>query len=202
MSGYSIPGTAFGKQPAANQDRHVARFSFLISCSRFSCVCSCLAATLIWNDSNLRTVCGEAILVGSFTIKTHEIQFLKNKNVENGSRAGNFGADLSGCRVPKEKKWWESYYTAFIQFIASVLELRKSCSRFSRWWVFSLLDSTRCRRTNSEAFRYCMKPCSSDKDCKSNQKCLCDGDCGLSCVRNSKCTRTLILTEGRYISVV
>ena len=43
-----------------------------------------------------------------------------------------------------------------------------------------------CQRTNQEAFRYCMKSCSSDSDCKSNQKCLCDEDCGMSCVRNSK----------------
>ncbi|KAL9989282.1 hypothetical protein ACROYT_G003815 [Oculina patagonica] len=30
-----------------------------------------------------------------------------------------------------------------------------------------------------------MKSCRSDSNCRSSQKCLCDGDCGMSCVRNS-----------------
>ena len=57
-------------------------------------------------------------------------------------------------------------------------------AKFILMLKFVVLD---CQRTIDEAFRYCTKSCSSDSDCKSNQKCLCDEDCGMSCVRNSKC---------------
>ena len=47
--------------------------------------------------------------------------------------------------------------------------------------------SANCQRTNSDVDRNCIKTCLSDDDCPGNWKCLCDGDCGLSCVKNSKC---------------
>jgi len=35
--------------------------------------------------------------------------------------------------------------------------------------------------------RRCFRPCMTDLDCRgSKRKCLCDGDCGLSCIRKSK----------------
>ncbi|XP_068726391.1 sushi, von Willebrand factor type A, EGF and pentraxin domain-containing protein 1-like [Montipora capricornis] len=51
-----------------------------------------------------------------------------------------------------------------------------------------LKKSTDCRRTNKEAYKYCSKSCLSDRDCRKNHNCLCDGDCGMTCVRNNvKC---------------
>ncbi|XP_022793977.1 CUB and sushi domain-containing protein 3-like isoform X2 [Stylophora pistillata] len=43
--------------------------------------------------------------------------------------------------------------------------------------------SNGCLRTSIK--RYCGKVCSKDGDCRRNQKCLCDGDCGMICVKNN-----------------
>ncbi|KXJ11942.1 CUB and sushi domain-containing protein 3 [Exaiptasia diaphana] len=50
-----------------------------------------------------------------------------------------------------------------------------------------------CKRTNTKPYRYCIgdKVCSKDKDCKKNEKCLCDGDCGMSCIKNDLKCRAL-----------
>ena len=43
------------------------------------------------------------------------------------------------------------------------------------------------RKRTVEINRKCFRQCQSDADCRgSKRKCLCDGECGLSCVRISK----------------
>ena len=47
------------------------------------------------------------------------------------------------------------------------------------------IGSNGCPRTNNVGF--CGKTCSTDGDCRGNRKCLCDGDCGMICVKSNKC---------------
>ena len=88
---------------------------------------------------------------------------------------------IGGKRKNSGKRFYDSFH--YLDFITSFLSMTK----FMLMSKHVVLDSNDCRRTNKEAFRYCTKSCSSDSECNSNQKCLCDGDCGMSCVRNSKC---------------
>jgi anaerobic C4-dicarboxylate transporter len=46
-----------------------------------------------------------------------------------------------------------------------------------------------CRQRKRETInnRQCFRQCQTDKDCRgSKRRCLCDGECGLSCVKISK----------------
>lgn len=38
------------------------------------------------------------------------------------------------------------------------------------------------RLLGEESRRTCPRPCKTDRDCGSKRQCLCDGQCGLSCV--------------------
>ncbi|CAH3037421.1 unnamed protein product [Pocillopora meandrina] len=56
--------------------------------------------------------------------------------------------------------------------------------------------SNGCPRTNN--VRFCGKTCSTDGDCKGNRKCLCDGDCGMICVKNNlRCENLPKVKNGR-----
>lgn len=41
-----------------------------------------------------------------------------------------------------------------------------------------------CKRTNREHWKFCRRQCnpSTSGSCRNNQECICDGDCGYSCV--------------------
>ena len=47
------------------------------------------------------------------------------------------------------------------------------------------IQSKNCNRTNTNKKDFCVKSCdpSQDSPCKGNRLCLCDGDCGFSCVK-------------------
>ena len=94
----------------------------------------------------------------------------------------------------KRKKSGERFYDSFHYHYFLFHYFLSGSELFILMLKFVVLDSTDCQRTNKEAFRYCTKSCSSDSDCKSNQKCLCDEDCGMSCVRNSKCVSMCVIT--------
>lgn len=57
--------------------------------------------------------------------------------------------------------------------------------------------SVECPRDEEQATllgQKCLRKCSSDEDCKSKKKkCLCDGACGMSCIKPGKYTITLRL---------
>ena len=76
--------------------------------------------------------------------------------------------------VPKIKVDW---------FIFS--QNARSLSEIANFHFLVFIGSNGCPRTNN--VRFCGKTCSTDGDCRGNRKCLCDGDCGMICVKNSKC---------------
>ena len=54
---------------------------------------------------------------------------------------------------------------------------------------FKQLRNNCGKRKRDIEHRKCQRQCVTDEDCKgSRRKCLCDGECGLSCVRISKLT--------------
>ena len=61
----------------------------------------------------------------------------------------------------------------------------RSLSEIANFHFLVFIGSNGCPRTNN--VRFCGKTCSTDGDCRGNRKCLCDGDCGMICVKNSKC---------------
>ncbi|XP_068726408.1 protein lev-9-like [Montipora capricornis] len=56
-----------------------------------------------------------------------------------------------------------------------------------------------CVRTNERAYARCARACDPNKNtCRGNKKCLCDGDCGYSCLtEGSSCSRPRQIKNGR-----
>ncbi|XP_067016833.1 sushi, von Willebrand factor type A, EGF and pentraxin domain-containing protein 1-like isoform X2 [Acropora muricata] len=78
------------------------------------------------------------------------------------------------------RMWKRALTFAVLVFICPNIECKRKTDDSKK--------SVDCRRTNKSAFRFCTKACKSHNDCKKNQRCLCDGDCGMACVRNNlKC---------------
>ena len=50
--------------------------------------------------------------------------------------------------------------------------------------------SCTCKRTNKQAFRYCRKSCHpTSSSCSKDTECVCDGDCGYSCLPKGSYSR-------------
>ncbi|XP_066022207.1 protein lev-9 isoform X2 [Pocillopora verrucosa] len=57
-----------------------------------------------------------------------------------------------------------------------------------------------CKRTNREHWKFCRRQCnpSTSGSCRNNQECICDGDCGYSCVPKAlECGRPSRLENGK-----
>ncbi|CAH3037419.1 unnamed protein product [Pocillopora meandrina] len=57
-----------------------------------------------------------------------------------------------------------------------------------------------CKRTNREHWKFCRKQCNpgTSGSCRNNQECICDGDCGYSCVPKAlECGRPSKLENGK-----
>jgi hypothetical protein len=73
-----------------------------------------------------------------------------------------------------------------LKLIATSCVLVWSTRPFTHY-LFLLSGASQCVRTNSEPSRHCAVKCTVQTDCgKPREKCLCDGDCGYSCVIPSK----------------
>ncbi|PFX33868.1 CUB and sushi domain-containing protein 1 [Stylophora pistillata] len=58
-----------------------------------------------------------------------------------------------------------------------------------------------CKRNNREPWKFCKKGCNPGTagNCKNNQECICDGDCGYSCVLKAlECGRPSKLENGKH----
>lgn len=65
----------------------------------------------------------------------------------------------------------------------SIFHIYQVLQRFARYGT--AIENCGKRKRNVEN-RKCLKQCTSDADCRgSKRRCLCDGECGLSCVRIS-----------------
>ena len=54
--------------------------------------------------------------------------------------------------------------------------------------LYSFLGESKCLRTNRQPDRMCVTKCDPLTGCRAEEKCLCDGDCGYSCVKRGKLT--------------
>ncbi|XP_078348139.1 protein lev-9-like isoform X2 [Oculina patagonica] len=71
-----------------------------------------------------------------------------------------------------------------------------TCTRTGAW--DKVKPSCTCVRTNKEAFRYCRKQCDPDSGCSRDRQCVCDGDCGYSCIpKVVDCGKPSVLENGR-----
>lgn len=73
-----------------------------------------------------------------------------------------------------------------------------TCSKDGRW--DKAKPRCMCRRTNEKAYAYCAKACDPNKKntCRGNKECLCDGDCGYSCLsRDLSCGKPEKIQNGR-----
>ena len=55
-----------------------------------------------------------------------------------------------------------------------------TCTKTRAW--DKVKPSCTCERTNKQAFRNCRKQCNPDSSSCKDKQCVCDGDCGFSCV--------------------
>ncbi|XP_048587546.1 sushi, von Willebrand factor type A, EGF and pentraxin domain-containing protein 1 isoform X2 [Nematostella vectensis] len=97
-----------------------------------------------------------------------------------------------GAYIRRPKPAGSLYFTGERLFLACNKGLKRSGNPAricigGRWtkFPFECIGQHNCKRTIRAAFTRCTKACfPSGSDCPPNHKCLCDGQCGYSCVEN------------------
>ncbi|KAL9971680.1 hypothetical protein ACROYT_G017878 [Oculina patagonica] len=171
-----------------------------------------LSETNTVNAQRIRDGVEKCQLVNQLIVECYKLLIRPEKVFETHTRVGGVvrfkckekGYEISGSeiRTCQNDESWSGFPTSckiiscgnpgFTMQGSSIL----TCTRTGAW--DKVKPSCTCEKTNKEAFRYCRKQCNPDLGCSRDRQCVCDGDCGYSCVSKvADCGKPFVLQNGR-----